>query len=61
MSAAQAGVLVIGVVRLEVELQKRWLVVASLRGLLEGRYQFILLCGECKEEIKGENDRAMSL
>ena len=61
MSAAQAGVVVIGVVRLEVELQKRWFVVASLRGLLEGRYQLILLCGKCKEEIKGENDRAMSL
>ena len=29
----------IGVVRLEVELQKRWFVVASLRGLLEGRDQ----------------------
>ena len=51
----------IGVVRLEVELQKRWLVVASLRGLLEGRDQLILLCGKCKEEIKGENDRAMPL
>ena len=51
----------IGVVRLEVELQKQWFVVASLRGLLEGGDRLILLCGKCKEEIKGENDRAMSL
>ena len=43
------------------ELQKQWFVVASLRGLLEGRDQLILLCGKRKEEIKGENDRAMSL
>ena len=26
-----------------------------------GESELILLCGKCKEEIKGENDRAMSL
>ena len=26
-----------------------------------GEHELILLCGKCKEDIKGENDRAMSL